>query len=355
MNPPALSTPTWTAITTEPDGLGESPFWHPQEQRLYWVDIPGRRIARVAVQGLQAQGPAEYWPLTQEPGCIAPVHGSGLVMALRDGIYRADEWGGDLQLLAAAPYDTTQLRFNDGKCDAQGRFWAGSLYEPKGQALGALYMLDGQGLHTMMGVEKDGTNQGVVTANGLAWSPDGRTAYWADTAAHQVRAFDFDPHSGQLSAGRVFHQMAPKPADWNWGDAAAYGGRPDGAAVDSEGCYWSVQYEGQRLLHLSPTGEVLAEVRTPVPCPTMPCFGGPDLKTLFITSSRLGRSPQELAQYPGAGCLWAMRVEVAGVPVNSFKVQTYKKLADLGIEPLPTRGVHITNELIDRLRDAEGV
>ena len=355
MNPPALSTPTWTAITPEPDGLGESPFWHPQEQRLYWVDIPGRRIARVAVQGLQAQGPAEYWPLTQEPGCIAPVHGSGLVMALRDGIYRADEWGGDLQLLAAAPYDTTQLRFNDGKCDAQGRFWAGSLYEPKGQALGALYMLDGQGLHTMMGVEKDGTNQGVVTANGLAWSPDGRTAYWADTAAHQVRAFDFDPHSGQLSAGRVFHQMAPKPADWNWGDAAAYGGRPDGAAVDSEGCYWSVQYEGQRLLHLSPTGEVLAEVRTPVPCPTMPCFGGPDLKTLFITSSRLGRSPQELAQYPGAGCLWAMRVEVAGVPVNSFKVQTYKKLADLGIEPLPTRGVHITNELIDRLRDAEGV
>mgnify|MGYP003450508512 FL=1 len=315
MHAPALLTPPWTAITTEPDGLGESPFWHPQEERLYWVDIPGRRIARVAVQGLQAQGPVDYWPLTQEPGCIAPVQGGGLIMALRDGIYLARQWGGPLQLLAAAPYDTSQQRFNDGKCDAQGRFWAGSLYEPKDQALGALYMLDGQGLHAMLGGAKDG----VVTANGLAWSPDGRTAYWADTAAHQVRAFDFEPATGQLSATRVFHQMASKPVGWSWGSDIPYGGRPDGAAVDSEGCYWSAQYEGQRLLRLSPTGEVLAEVPTPVPCPTMPCFGGPDLKTLFITTSRQGRSPQELAQYPEAGCVLATRVEVPGLPVSAYR------------------------------------
>jgi sugar lactone lactonase YvrE len=90
--------------------------------------------------------------------------------------------------------------------------------------------------------------------------------------------------------------------------------------VDSEGCYWSAQYEGQRLLRLSPTGQVLAEVATPVPCPTMPCFGGPDLKTLFITTSRQGRSPQELAQYPEAGCVFATRVEVAGLGVNEFGV-----------------------------------
>jgi sugar lactone lactonase YvrE len=244
-------------------------------------------------------------------------------MALRDGIYLARDWQGDLQPLAPAPYDTTKLRFNDGKCDAQGRFWAGSLYEPKDQPLGVLYMLDGQGLHAMLGGEKDGANLGVVTANGLAWSPDGRTAYWADTAANQVRAFDFDAATGQLNAGRVFCQMTPKPAGWVWGsetpNSPRYGGRPDGAAVDSEGCYWTAQYEGQRLLRLSPTGEVQAEVATPVPCPTMPCFGGPDLKTLFITTSRQGRSPQELAQYPGAGCVFAMRVEVAGFPVNVFR------------------------------------
>ena len=307
--------PHWQAVTTVPDGLGESPFWHPQESRLYWVDIPGRRLARLTIKGqMQAHGAVEYWPMAEEPGCIAPVQGGGLIVARRDGIYLAREWGGALQQVTAAPYDSTKQRFNDGKCDAQGRFWAGSLYEPKGQALGVLYMLDGQGLHTMMG----GAQDGVITANGLAWSPDGRTTYWADTAAHQVRAFDFDATTGQLSAGRVFHQMSPKPADWAWGDEAPYAGRPDGAAVDSEGCYWSAQYEGQRLLRLSPQGKVLTVVKTPVPCPTMPCFGGPDLKTLFITTSRQGRSPQELLQHPYAGCLFAMRMDVAGLGVNSF-------------------------------------
>lgn len=300
-------TSAWVRITAEPDALGESPFWHPQEQRLYWVDIPGRRVARVKVDGLQVRGGIEHWPLDEESGCIAPVQGGGLVLALRSGICLARAWGGPLQLLAAAPYDTGKQRFNDGKCDPQGRFWVGSLYEPKDQALGVLYMLDGHGLHTMQG--------GVTTANGLAWSPDGRTVYWADTAAHQVRAFDFDPASGQLSGPRVFQQMVPKPVGWAWGSATPYGGRPDGAAVDAEGCYWSAQYEGGRLLRLSPKGEVLAEVPTPVSCPTMPCFGGPDLKTLFITTSRQGRSAQELAQHPDAGCVFAMRVEVAGLPV----------------------------------------
>ena len=302
---------SWQAITTEPDGLSESPFWHAQENRLYWVDIPGRRVARVAVEGLNAQGAVEYWPLDEEPGCIAPVQGGGLVLALRSGIYRAQQWGGPLHKLADAPYDTAKQRFNDGKCDAQGRFWAGSLYEPKDQQMGVLYMLDAQGLHRMM--------DGVTTANGLAWSPDGRTAYWADTAAHQVRAFDCDPTTGALSNARVFHQMPPKPAGWAWGSATAYGGRPDGAAVDAEGCYWSAQYEGGRLLRLSPSGQVLAEVPTPVLCPTMPCFGGPDLKTLFITTSRQGRSSQELAQHPGAGCVFAVRVDVPGLPVQTHQ------------------------------------
>ena len=309
------TSPVWTAITPIPDGLSESPFWHPQENRLYWVDIPGRRLARLSVAGqMQAQGEVEYWPMAEEPGCIAPVKGGGLVIALRDGIYQARQWGGALQLLAAAPYDTGRIRFNDGKCDAQGRFWAGTLYEPKDQVLGELYMLDSQGLHRMMGGDKDG----VTTANGLAWSPDGRTVYWADTAAHQVRAFDFDSTSGQCSGARLFHHMTPKPAGWAWGSEVPYAGRPDGATVDSQGCYWSAQYEGQRLLRLSASGQVLAEVPTPVPCATMPCFGGDDLKTLFITTSRQGRSPQELEQYPQAGCVFAMRVDVAGLPVHEF-------------------------------------
>lgn len=315
--------PQWTAITTEPDGLSESPFWHPQEKRLYWVDIPGRRIARVAIDGLQAQGQVEYWPLTQEPGCIAPVqthdNGFGLVMALRDGIYLAREWGGPLQRLAAAPYDTTRLRFNDGKCDPQGRLWAGSMYEPRDQALGVLYALQGAGLQ-----EKA---YGATTANGLAWSPDGRTLYWSDTPSHAVRAWTFDPDTAELSNERVFHQFPLKPAGWAWSEAdvrlpqaeSRYGGRPDGAAVDSEGAYWSAQYEGKRLVRLSPKGDVLAVLETPVQCPTMPCFGGEDLKTLFVTTSRQGRSAAELAMFPQSGCLFAIRVEVAGLPVNFFQ------------------------------------
>lgn len=300
----------WTRITPEPDQLGESPFWHPQEQRLYWVDIPGRRVSRVVVDGLQARGAVEHWALDEEPGCIAPMQGGGLVLALRSGIHLARAWGGPLHKLADAPYDMGKQRFNDGKCDPQGRFWAGSLYEPKDRALGVLYMLDGQGLHPMM--------DGVTTANGLAWSPDGRTAYWADTAAHGVRAFASDPASGQLSDGRPFYQATPKPAGWTWGSVTPYGGRPDGAAVDAEGCYWSAQYEGGRLLRLSPEGQVLAEVPVPAMCPTMPCFGGPDLCTLFVTTARHGRSEAELAQYPDSGCVWAMRVEVAGLGVNAF-------------------------------------
>jgi sugar lactone lactonase YvrE len=318
MNSPTLLSPTWQAVTTEPDGLSESPFWHPQEQRLYWVDIPGRRIGRVSVSGgLSLQDPlqvgsVEYWPLTQEPGCIAPVQGGGLVMALRDGVYLAREWGGDLQQLAAAPYDTTRLRFNDGKCDPQGRLWAGSMYEPRDQALGVLYALRGKQLTAEA--------HGATTANGLAWSPDGRTLYWSDTASHRVRAWDFDPVSGSLSNERLFHQFPVKPAGWTWGDPAApsYGGRPDGAAVDAEGCYWSAQYEGKRLVRLSPAGDVLAVLETPVQCPTMPCFGGDDLKTLFVTSSRQGRSAAELALYPQSGCIFATRVAVAGVGVNEF-------------------------------------
>jgi sugar lactone lactonase YvrE len=312
----SISSP-WQALTREPDGLSESPFWHPHEQRLYWVDIPGCRLARVLVEGAQAKGPVEYWPLGQEPGCIAPVQGGGLVMALRDGIYLAREWGGPLQALAAAPYDTGRLRFNDGKCDPQGRFWAGSMYEPRDQALGVLYALQGHNVQVMA--------HGATTANGLAWSPDARTLYWADTAAHRVRAWDFDATSGAVTNERVFHQFASKPAGWVWGqpDPSAYGGRPDGAAVDAEGAYWSAQYEGQRLVRLSPQGEVLAEIDTPVPCPTMPCFGGPDLRTLFITTSRQGRSDAELARYPLAGCIFSTRLDVPGLPVNFYRPPAY--------------------------------
>jgi sugar lactone lactonase YvrE len=158
---------------------------------------------------------------------------------------------------------------------------------------------------------------GVTVSNGLAFSPDGRTLYWSDTKAHTVYAFDFDGQDGSLSRQRVWAQFALRAADQ---PLASYGGRPDGAAVDAEGCYWVAMFEGARLLRLSPTGEELRELPLPVRCPTMPCFGGDDLRTLYITTSRQNRPAEELTREPWAGQVLQCRVEVPGLPVNFARV-----------------------------------
>jgi len=154
---------------------------------------------------------------------------------------------------------------------------------------------------------------GVTVSNGLAFSPDGRTLYWSDTKAHTVFAFDFDGQDGSLSRQRVWASFPARAADQ---PLASYGGRPDGAAMDAEGCYWVAMFEGARLLRLSPAGEVLRELPLPVRCPTMPCFGGDDLRTLYITTSRQNRPAEELAREPWAGQVLHCRVEVPGLPVN---------------------------------------
>jgi sugar lactone lactonase YvrE len=301
-------------MTTQADVLGESPFWHPQEQRLYWVDIPGRRLRRMKVSSDLSQSHAvEDWPLQEEPGCFAPAQQGGWVMALRSGVYRAHEWGGALHLLAPAPYDTNKLRFNDGKCDPAGNFWSGTMYEPRDQAAGVLYAL--QANHAL----QPKADQATV-ANGLAWSPNGKTLYWSDTGAHCIRAWDFEVTSQQMTRERVFAQFPAKPKDWTYGSGVAqtYAGRPDGAAVDAEGFYYAAMYEGHRLAKIAPDGRCVAFIETPVQCPTMPCFGGADLRTLFITTSAHGRTAAELQALPQSGCVFAMRVDTPGLLVSFF-------------------------------------
>ncbi len=312
--PPKLLKPIWHRMTAQADTLGESPFWHPQENRLYWVDIPGQRLRRMRVtQDLVATQTVEDWPLAEEPGCFAPAAQGGCVMALRSGVYRAQTWGGDLSLMAPAPYDTTKLRFNDGKCDPAGNFWMGTMYEPRDQAAGILYAL--QADHRLQVKAEHAT-----VANGLAWSPDGKTVYWSDTAAHCIRAWDFEASSQGMSNERVFVQFPMKPKAWSYGsaDAPAYAGRPDGAAVDADGFYYAAMYEGRRLAKFAPDGRCVAFIETPVQCPTMPCFGGEDLRTLFITTSAHGRSDAELKALPDSGCVFATRVETPGLPVRFF-------------------------------------
>ena len=303
---------TWQTVTNTPDQLGESPFWHPAEGRLYWMDIPGRLLHRRHV----ASGAQQSWAMPSEPGCMAPAASGGLVLALRSGIYRARQWGGALDCIVTAPYDTATMRFNDGKADPAGRFWSGTIDETRTAANAQLWSLDCRGTTAHLNAKAGG----ATTGNGLAWSPDARTVYWADTPSHSIRAWDWDAEDNILTRPRVFASWPGKPVGWQVGmkNKSAYVGRPDGAAVDAEGNYWVAMFEGGRILQLSPAGETLAEWPLPAQCPTMPCFGGDDLKTLYVSSARKNRSDAELRAFPGSGCVFAMRVAVPGLPVNFY-------------------------------------
>jgi sugar lactone lactonase YvrE len=281
-----------------PSLLGESPMWHPSEQRLYYCDIPGRQLLRFDPRS----GRRDTWDFDTEPSAVAPLPDGKLLLSLRSGVWRFDPATATREQLAKAPYDTAGQRFNDGKCDAQGRFWVGTICEPREPALGTMQCFAGGTLKQRF--------DGVSISNGLAWSPDGRTLYWADTHLAAAFAFDFEPDGGALSRRRLFRQFAldPKRDD--------YLGRPDGATVDREGCYWLAMYDGQRVLRLSPEGEILRQVLLPVRCPTMPAFGGHDLKTLYITTAREHRPAAELQAQPLAGCVLALDVDVPGLPVN---------------------------------------
>ena len=303
---------SFQAVTSAPSELGESPFWHPVEQRLYWVDIPGRKIMRAPVDG---NSTAQSWPMPSEPGCIAPAAKGGLVIALRDGIYRAPDWGGELRLLHRFAYDSNVIRFNDGKADVLGRFWAGTLCDVRTSTDAELWVLDCRDGRAPESRRMAGN---ATVANGLAWSPDNTTVYWADTQTQTIRAWDWAAESNTMSNQRVFQQFAPRPDDWVSG-MEEYGGRPDGAAVDLLGNYYSAMFEGRQLLKFAPTGELLAALATPVQCPTMPCFGGDDLRTLYLTTSRHNRPASELAQMPQSGCVFSMRVDTPGLPVNFFR------------------------------------
>jgi sugar lactone lactonase YvrE len=281
--------------------LGESPFWHPRERALYYCDIPDRKLQRFD----PASGTLLHWDFDTDLASCAPCLDGRLLLAMRDGLWRFDPQSGARKRLAEPPYDTAKERFNDGKCDPQGRFWVGTIYEPRDAAKATLHCWNGDKL------VKRADN--ATVGNGLAWSPNGRTLYWSDTKAHTIYAFDFEPASGELSGRRVFARF---PIKQDGQSLDSYGGRPDGAAVDAEGCYWVAMFEGQRLLRLSPAGEVLREVRLPVRCATMPCFGGADLKTLYITTAREKRPAAELVAQPMAGCVLALDVDVPGLPVN---------------------------------------
>ena len=275
--------------------LGECPVWSVAEQALYWVDINAPALHRFD----PATGDDTAMAMPESIGCFALRSQGGFVVALRGGIWLAGPDGTLERKIADAPYDPAHHRFNDGRCDPQGRFWAGSMNEQRDADSAALVRVDRD--HRVTLVLRD-----MMISNGLAWSPDGRTMYHTDTPTRTIHAYDFDAASGLPSHRRVLAHFAEATH------------RPDGGAVDSEGCYWTAFYGGGTVARLSPAGAVLAEFPVPAQCPTMCAFGGPDLKTLYVTSARQFRSDEELTRLPLSGGLFAMAVAVPGLPEPAF-------------------------------------
>lgn len=276
--------------------LGESPVWSVAEQKLWFVDINAPALHRYdpISRGL------DTWAMPESIGCIALRKSGGVIGALRDGLYELDLRGGHRAKIADAPYDPREQRFNDGRCDRQGRLLLGTMFESRSRAGGAFYRLDNGKLIAQPLVG------GLTISNALAWSPDGSTMYHADTPVQQVYAYDYEPKTGAVSNRRLFLDLTRTDE------------KPDGAAVDSAGNYWVALYGSAKVAQFSPEGRRMQEIQLPVKAPTMPCFGGPDLKTLYITTARQKHTPEELHQMPQAGGIFSARVEIPGLPEPLF-------------------------------------
>lgn len=277
--------------------LGECPIWSAREQALYFVDIKGKALHRFEL----ATGEHRIFAMPEEIGCIGFRKGGGLIAGFRSGLWLLDAGWRRTRKLADNPEDQRTSRFNDGRVDPAGRFLAGTIDEPKDGGKAHLYRYDSRGLATLA--------SNLLTSNGVAFSPDGRTLYHSDTPTFTVWRYAYDPATGEATDKILFVRLQPTETDR---------GRPDGAAVDTEGCYWTALFEGGRIQRYSPDGSLLAEYPVPARCPTMVCFGGADLKTLYVTSARTGRSDDELKAYPHSGSLFTMPVDVPGLPEHEF-------------------------------------
>lgn len=272
--------------------LGESPLWDSRLGRLWWVDIEGRAVHAFD----EADGREQRFALDKRPTALGLTEDPGeLVLALEDGVYLW-RWPGTPRLLASIEADVPSTRCNDAKIGPDGWFWVGTIDErsPR-QPAAALYRVS-------PAAEVQQIEAGLTVSNGLAWSADGRTQYHADTGAAWLDRHDFDPSTGERS-GRL-RIATPTNED----------GRPDGGACDIDGNYWSAGVSAGCLNRYARDGTLRQRVAVPVVAPTMPCFGGPDLRTLYFTSLRAGRDPDALASYPESGAVHRMPLTTPGVP-----------------------------------------
>ncbi len=274
-------------------GLGEGPRWDAATQTLLWVDIPAKLVHRY--------DPATRTNTTQQVADVVslalPRRRGGVVIGLPDGLHLLD--GERSPLIAAIESEQAGTRTNDGACDAAGRLWVGTMALDERSPLGALYRVDANlSVTTVL--------TGTTISNGLGWSPSGQDFYFIDSPTRRVDVFDFDPETGALENRRPLAAVEVE------------GAVPDGMNVDAEGGVWVALHGGWGLNRYSPDGELVAEVRLPVAKITSCCFGGPELRDLYVTTRREGLSDAERAAQPLAGALLRLDVGVAGLPTHAF-------------------------------------
>ena len=270
--------------------LGEGPVWCTREQVLWWVDIVAPAIWRFN----PASGAHRSWPMPEHVGSLGVREQGGLIVAFKSGFGTFDPATGAIEMLDPCEADLADNRFNDGRCDYAGRFWAGSLTYPEDQPLGTLWRLGSD--HCATPVLRD-----ITIPNGLCWSPDGRTMYFTDTASREIMAYDFDLAAGLPSNPRLFARVEGP-------------GWPDGSTVDAEGFVWNCEWDGARVVRYAPVGTVDRILEVPAPRATCCAFGGPDLSTLYLTSAWDRLSEAERAEWPLSGNLFAADVGVRGLP-----------------------------------------
>ncbi len=274
--------------------LGEGPVWDEREQELYFVDI----VAETVHAYRPADGAHRSFSVGRPVGAVVLHEGGGLVLAAHDAFFVAERDGSELRRFGEVEVDGARVRFNDGKVDPWGRFLAGTMDWAQRDPIGSLYMLAGDGAVTAL-------LEGVTISNGLAWAPDAKTLYYIDTPRLCVDAFDLDPGTGRLSNRRVAVTFE--------------GGKPDGMAIDDDGCLWVAMWDGSRVERVDPrNGHHLDVVELPTSHVTSCAFGGPGLDELYITSAGEGLSE------PHAGDLFVARPGVSGPPAHRFKLRPPK-------------------------------
>ena len=275
--------------------LGEGPWWSAREKRLFWVDILAPAVHRFDPASAQNQ----TVKLTELVGAVAQRQTGGLLAATQFGFKNFDFETGEMELIADPESHLPENRFNDGKCDRAGRFWAGTLCLHAGTGIGSLYRLEPGGRVKQM-------DTGFGVSNGIGWSPDNKSMYFTDSKSRRIFVYDFDLAVGEIDNRRVF-AVVPDG-----------GGQPGGLTVDEQGFVWSVNWDGWCITRYDPKGVVERSIRLPVPRPTSCIFGGPNLDILYVTSARIRLSAQRLTEAPLSGSIFAIDPGVRGLPEPAF-------------------------------------